>query len=155
MKMSAKWSLSTLWLLASMTALFVPIYIPSAQGAVPIFQNAIAMSTAVMYALAFPASLLGVPILYVTQALLGIDPNAIGGKYVNLFIVFLLGVIQWFFIVPRLLRTRHEDSRIGELQGATNAQLRSGDAGINIPTDLFDSDLKTPLDRVFSENDRK
>src|SRR5688500_11991898 len=100
MKTTTKLSLGTLWLLVSVTVLFVPIFIPS--GSASIFEDVITMAGIVTYALSFPVSLFGIPLLYITQILAGLDPNSIGGKYLNLFMVFLLGLAQWFWIVPRL-----------------------------------------------------
>ena len=143
MRDGTKWSLTTLWLLASLTALFVPIFVPSIRGPAALFQDTIGIATMLMYALAFPLSLIGVPLLYVAEIVLGIDPQSIGGRYLNLFVVFLLGAVQWFWIVPRLVTRR---SGPVERTSAAVPELNAP-----LPNSFFDEEFHTPVERVIRE----
>ena len=150
MKSATKWSLGTLWLLASITALFIPIFVPSARGPASILDDVITLASAVIYVLSFPISLVGIPLLYVTQILIGIDPNSIGGKYLNSFLVFLLGLVQWFWIVPHLLR-KPPRAQILDLPRKPDMQLSEAKPAAGFS--FFDSELRTPLERVLRDDD--
>src|SRR5688572_1783034 len=104
MKERFKLSLSGVWLLSSLVSLILPVFIPSYAHPQSFIQNVIGTSTVTMFILSFPSSLFGIPLLYFAQAAIGLDPNTIGGMYLNLFLLFVLGLVQWFWIVPRIWR---------------------------------------------------
>src|SRR5688500_5194403 len=95
-----KLSLSGMWLLVSGVALVFPIFLPSVNNG-GLTGDVIGTATATMFILSFPSSLL----LFTVEALLGVYPRWIGGMYVNLLVLFVLGVVQWFWIVPRIWRS--------------------------------------------------
>jgi len=61
-----------------------------------------------MFILSFPSRLFGIPPMVFAQAALGIDANTIGGMYLNLFLMVVLGLVQWFWIFPHLVRMNKE-----------------------------------------------
>jgi hypothetical protein len=133
-------------MLASVACMFLPIFIPSPRGAAGVFQSVIDMAMMTMYLISFPMSLLGVPLLYVVQILLGIDPNTIGGKYLNVFTVFLLGAVQWFWLVPRLLTRRREEQILVSAQRTENLPPAPADVMF-----FFGREQRTPLERVLDD----
>lgn len=151
MRSGLKLSLGGTWLLLSLVSLILPVYLPTAANPQNIVQNAIGMATFTMYVLAFPIGLFGIPLLYISQIVLSVDPNSIGGKYLNLFLVFLLGVIQWFWIVPKLYR-KQAKFEVFELPGQPEMQLNEPLSAAGF--DFFDAGSGTPLERVFQEKDR-
>lgn len=97
-----KLSLSGMWLLVSFFALILPIFLPSYADASNLTANSIGASTATMFVLSFPSSLFGLPLMFIANYVLGVEPNSMQGMYVNLLMLFVLGLVQWFWIVPRV-----------------------------------------------------
>lgn len=149
-KTGLKISLSGGWLTACLAALMLPIFLPTFPDPQSLLQNAMGTATAAIYLLSFPLSLFGIPLLYISQILVGADPNSIAGKYLNLFLVFLLGLIQWFWIVPKLLR-KEPRFEIHELPRQREKQLTEPRPSTDF--DFFDSQSRSPLERVLREND--
>ena len=111
----------------------------------------IGTATATMFILSFPTSLFGIPVLAVVGFVLGVDPNSIQGMYVNLFMLFLLGLVQWFWIVPRVWR-HDPDFQVLDLPAPFGAEA--------LPDSSLDGrfeDLKigetSPVERVINEDD--
>jgi hypothetical protein len=130
--------------------LILPIFFPSVADPQSFFPNVIDTATFAMYILSFPLSLFGIPLVYVSQIILGVDPGSIEGRYLNLFIVFLLGAFQWFWIIPRLLRKLPE----GAVHEITVQPPLLSDS-LHIPAiDFFDLHSRTPLERVLDEKDK-
>ena len=140
-------SLGGIWLLAGLASLMLPIVIPTFANPQSFAQNVIGTATAAMYVLSFPLGLFATPLLYVSQIVIGVDPNSIGGKYLNIFFIFLLGLVQWFWIVPSIFRKRGGVG-LDELVDIPVKQL----AGPSIPV-FFDSESRTPLERVLRDED--
>ena len=151
MKERFKLSLGGLWLLTSLCSLILPVFIPTYPNPHTIVQNVIGTTTVTMFILSFPSSLFGIPILFFTQITLGVDPNSIGGMYLNLFLLFVLGLVQWFWIVPRIWR--RNGSKIQALNLPRNPQILLSEAKSENPFNLFDSHSRTPLERVFQDKD--
>src|SRR5262245_57423939 len=104
-------SLRVTWLILSFWMLILPVYLPSYSNPQFIFQNVMSIASVTMFLTSFPMSLAGVPAGYLTSTVLGIDPASIGGQYIALLTFFVMGLIQWFVLVPRLLRKKE----VGEL----------------------------------------
>ncbi len=98
-----KFRLSSMWLFVSIFTIILPVFIPSYSSFNPA-TNAIGVATAAMFILSFPSSLFGLVAMMFIDIILGMNPNSIGGLYVNLLVMFTLGLVQWFWIVPRIWR---------------------------------------------------
>ena len=97
-----KITLSGMWLFVCVFTLLIPVFLPSFANSANPAANAVGTATASMFILTFPSSLFGMPLLIFVSAMLGVDPNSIEGMYLNLFVMFVLGLVQWFWIVPRI-----------------------------------------------------
>jgi hypothetical protein len=104
-----------------------------------------------MFILSFPSSLFGIPLLFFAQTALGVDPNSIGGMYINLLLLFVLGLVQWFWIVPRLWRHDPDFQSLNLPLRTADLQLPEASAGDNFQ--FFDRDSSTPLERVINNNE--
>lgn len=144
-------SLSGLWLITSLVSLILPVFIPTYPDPQSFIQNVIGTSTVTMFVISFPSSLFGIPLLFFAQTALGIDPNTIGGMYLNLFLLFVLGLIQWFWIVPRVWRNEPDMLALNLPQDPkpllSEAQPLPG-------FEFFDSRSRTPLERVLHDEDQ-
>jgi hypothetical protein len=144
-------SLRRLWLVVSGVSLILPIFLPSSAHPQNFLQNVIGTTTLTMFILSFPSSLFGIPLFFFAQISLGIDPNTIGGMYLNLFLMFILGLVQWFWIVPRLLRGKR-DREVLNLQ-----ELRSNPLLPEIKENggfgFYDKESRTPLERALGEKE--
>lgn len=150
MKKHFKISLSSLWLMTSAVSLILPVFLPSYANSQNFVQNVIGTTTVSMFVLSLPTSLFGLPLLFFAQAALGVDPNSISGMYLNLILLFIFGLVQWFWIVPSILRNDPELqildlSRQPELQLAPERPARG--------FEFFDSQSRSPVERVLRDED--
>ncbi len=148
-----KLSLSGMWLLVSLFALLFPIFLPSAADSANPDANVIGTATASMFILSFPSSLFGIPILAISGYVLGVDPNSMQEMYLNLFLLFILGLVQWFWIVPSAWRRAPKFQFLGLSIPKAEGELSEMKPGIGF--DPFDSDGNTPLERVFRDNSER
>jgi hypothetical protein len=151
MKDRFRLSLGALWLLTSLSTLILPIFIPSYANPQSFIQNVIGTSTVTMFILSFPSSLFGIPILFFAQNALGVDPNTISGMYLNLFLLFVLGLVQWFWIVPRIWRG---EPAIQSLNLPRTPEMQLSEAKPVAGFSFFDTNERTPIERVFEDEDR-
>jgi len=146
-----KLSLGKIWLLVGGLSLILPVFLPSSANPGNFLQNVIATTTVTMFILSFPSSLFGIPIIFFTQIVLGVDPNTIGGMYLNLFLMFVLGLVQWFWVVPRLLHGRQNFEVLNlqetELNSLLSEVKRDGGSG------SYDQESRTPLERVLRDDE--
>src|SRR5689334_22979721 len=105
MREKFKLSLSGLWLLVSIFSLLLPVFMPSSANASNFAENAIGTASVSMFILSFPSSLFGLPVMFFAKIVLDVNPTSIEGMYLNLFLLFVFGLVQWFWIVPRVLRS--------------------------------------------------
>ena len=96
--------LGAVWMTTAVISLILPIFLPSYPNSYYFGTNVIEAATVTMFLLAFPSSLLGLPLVLFSQLSLGIDPDAISGRYFVIVASFLLGLVQWFQIVPWIFR---------------------------------------------------
>lgn len=82
---------------------------------------------------------------------LGVNPNSIEGLYLNLFLLFVLGLVQWFWIVPRVLRNDPRLQMLNLPGGKSEMQFLETHP-IN-SANFCDSQGQTRLERVFQEKD--
>ena len=144
-----KLSLSGMWLIASCFSIILPIFLPSSVNAPSIVANSIGAATATMFLLSFPISLFGIPLLFAASYVLGVEPNSIQGMYVNLLVLFALGLVQWFWMAPRLL---HRGSTVQSLaiDHAPLVPTLAAPVTCDRP-DFFDSNNRTPVERVIEQ----
>jgi len=146
-----KLNLSRIWLVMSIVTLILPVFLPSLPNPQNFLQNVIGTTSVTMFILSFPSSLFGIPILYAVQIALGVDPNTIGGMYLNLFLMFILGLVQWFWIVPRIWRGKPQLS-ILDLAGR-KTDLHLSEPANRDDSQFFDDRSRTPLERALSDDD--
>ena len=146
-----KLNFARIWLLVGAISLILPVFLPSSPHPQNFLQNIIGTTTVTMFILSFPSSLFGIPLMFVVQAALGVDANTIGGMYLNLFLMFVLGLVQWFWIVPRLMRRNKDVQILGLDQETATPPLIS--EKIVIDPDFFDSKSRTPLERAIGDDD--
>lgn len=97
-----KFSLSSMWLFISFFTIILPVFIPSSAFSVNPSSNAIGVATAAMFILSFPSSLFGLVAMFFAQAAFSLRLESMEAMYVNLLVMFALGLVQWFWIVPRI-----------------------------------------------------
>lgn len=146
-----KISLSGMWLFICVFTLLIPVFLPSFAGSANPAANVVGTATASMFILSFPSSLFGIPLLVFIGASLGVDPNSIEGMYLNLFVLFVLGLVQWFWIVPRIWR---RDPSVQVL----NLPVSRDEIPVNLlrPAEVFavyDECQHTPVERVIRRED--
>lgn len=146
-----KLSLSGTWLLVSLFSLLLPIFLPSNAFSSNPAANVIGTATATMFILSFPSSLFGIPLLVVVDYALGVDPNSIQGMYVNLFMLFVLGLVQWFWIVPRVWRS-DPDVQVLNLPVSSNTKPLA-EMSSDVQFKIFDGRERTPVERLITDDD--
>ena len=151
MKEEFKVNLSSFWLLISALALTLPVFLPSLENPTYFYQDIIGTISTVMYILSFPFGLLAFPIMFLAKMFLNVNPNMIGGMYINVFLLCLLGYAQWFWIVPRILRSEPR-FHIPNLFGR-KSEIQLLEAKAENTISFSDFDEKTPIERVFQEKD--
>jgi len=151
LKRYVKIDLRAVWLMVAGLSLTLPVFIPSASNSPNFLANVIGTATATMFILSFPSSLFALPVLLFAQAILGYDVNTIGGMYLNLWLLFAVGLAQWFWIVPRLLRHEPRIQTI-EIPRHQGELILAEAKGENVSS-FYDRRSRTPLERVINEND--
>jgi hypothetical protein len=150
MKEKFNLSLNSLWLTITTAALILPVFLPSSANPEYFFGNVIGLVTTIMFILSFPACLLGIPLMFLAELVLGVNPNTIGGMYLHLFLFCLLGYVQWFWLVPRFLGNKPHLQILNLLGIKTGLPLSEAKiTDISFP----DDDGKTPIERVLQEKD--
>ena len=152
MKEEFKLNLSPIWLLISVIALTLPVFLPSFSNPQYFYQDVIGTVTLAMNVLAFPFGLLALPVMYLPELFLNVNPNMIGGRYINVFLLCVLGYVQWFWIVPRLLQSELR-FKVQNLFGR-ESNLKLSEAAIN-SAEFCDSQGRTPVERIIYEKDSK
>jgi len=153
MKKPFELNLSPIWSLISAVALTLPVFLPSSGNPQYFFQDIIGTVTTAMYILSFPAGLLALPVMFLAKLFFGVNPQTIGGMYVNVFLLCVLGYVQWFCIVPRLLRSESRLQILNLLGGKSDLKLSEA-AAIN-NAEFCDSQGRTPVERIINEKDSK
>ena len=147
-----KFRLSSMWLFVSIFTVILPVFVPSFSSSNPT-TNAIGVATAAMFILSFPSSLFGLVAMMFIDIILGMNPNSIQGLYVNLLVMFALGLAQWFWIVPRIWNRDPAFQTVEIGAGWLPRQALPKP----IPDDIFsgyDADGRTPVECVIDEEQR-
>jgi hypothetical protein len=144
-----KLNLRAVWIVVALLSLSLPVFIPSTTNSPSFLNNIIGTATATMFILSFPSSLFALPILFFAQAVLGYDPNTIGGMYTNLFLLFVVGLVQWFWIVPQLIRKEAKIQTLN-LPRQESEILPAGTETDGVSA-FYDRRERTPLERVIED----
>ena len=145
-----KFRLSSMWLFISVFTIILPVFLPSSAYSANPASNAIGVATAAMFILAFPSSLFGLVAMVFVQASLSMNWNSIEGLYVNLLIMFVLGLVQWFWIVPRIWNRDPAFQTVAIGAGWVPRQIRPRP----VPDEIFsryDAAGRTPIECVIDE----
>ncbi len=89
--------------------------------------------------------------MFLAKLFFGVNPNTIGGMYINVFLLCVLGYVQWFWIVPRLLRSESRFQILNLL--GRNSDLKLSEAAANSNAEFCDAKGQTPLERIIREKD--
>lgn len=143
--------LKWLWFTLSGLCLILPIFLPSRPYPHTFLEDPIGAATAVMITLSLPSSLFAIPAMAFVGAMFGISSYSIQGMYLNLLFLFALGYVQWFWIVPRFFGKGRKDLQVLNLH-AEQMPVAIGEARISTDFTFFDSEAKTPLERVIDES---
>lgn len=135
-----QWFFGGGWLLAGLFLLALPVFLPSFPGALV---TPIGISTGAMFVLSFPASVLSLLLSPIIELIFGVNPDSIAGMYLNLNILFLLGTVQWLWVVPKFLRGNTA------MQNSKAASLSQYVPPVDV--EAFDSESRTPVERVFND----
>ena len=144
-----KFRLSSMWLFVSIFTIILPVFVPSFSSSNPT-TNAIGVATAAMFILSFPSSLFGLVAMMFVDIILGMNPNSIQGLYVNLLVMFVLGLVQWFWILPRIWN-RDPAFQTVEIGAGWMPPHELPKA---VPDEIFtryDADGRTPVECVIDE----
>jgi len=144
-----KFRLSSMWLFVSIFTIVLPVFVPSYASFNPA-GNTIGVATAAMFILSFPSSLFGLVAMGFVAATLHLNPNSIEGLYVNLLVMFTLGLVQWFWIVPRIWN-RDPAFQTVEIGAGWMPREMLPKA---VPEEIFghyDADGRTPVECVIEE----
>lgn len=147
----ATWRASVLWLLTGLLFLVLPVFLLSSRSTSGFRSDTISISTGVMYVLSFPGGLLSLLLSPVADLAFGIDPDSIPGRYLNLKLMFVLGLAQSYWFVPKLLRgVAHRKALISSMSPVcVLSEMRINDDA------AFAMDKnRSPLERVFEEADQ-
>ena len=146
----SKMSLSGMWLVASLLSLVLPVFLPSTADAPGLVSNSVGAATATMFLLSFPISLLGLPVMFFTNLMLGMHSNSIEGMYVNLMLLFSLGAAQWFWIVPRL--SRHDPFLQTITLAVPDDAAKLCEGALTANSAFLDDANRTPVERVIHQD---
>jgi hypothetical protein len=145
-------NLKLMWLMVSSLCLVLPVFLPSTPYPQDFSENPLGTATITMFVLSFPSSLFALPAMLFVNISFGFGSDSVAGMYLNLLVLFALGYVQWFWIVPRFFRRNTRDLEVLNLNSAP-AQL--GEARMSPDFSFFDSDARTPLERVINEWEEK
>ena len=140
-------TLSGMWFIVSSSAVILPIFLPSIGTSLA--GNPIAVATITMFIFSLPSSLLAIPLCYFLNAALGISSTPISLLYLNVLMMFLLGTVQWFWLVPRAF----SETPIVQPLDLSEPTATSGlpEPEIAAAVDIYGF---TPLERVLRSTDR-
>jgi hypothetical protein len=149
------WSkLKLSWLLISLLCLLLPVFLPTSPHPRDFLDNAVGTATGLMFMLSFPLSLMAMPVFFIADLGFGVRADGIQRDYYYLLTHFVLGLIQWYWIIPRLFQKDKYKLQTLELHAhASTAAL--GEAHISPDFSFFDSDSRTPVERVIDDYSEK
>ena len=145
-----KFSLSSMWLFISLFTIILPVFLPSSAHSANPASNAIGVATAAMFILSFPSSLFGLVAMFFVHATFSLRLESMEAMYVNLLVMFALGLVQWFWIVPRIWRN---DPQFQTIEIPLDIPLTRFKPATPLPPNpAFETDDRTPIERVIMED---
>ena len=123
----------------------LPIFVPSLNSLNPL-SNVIGAATLTMFVLSFPSGLLAIPLSFIASGLFRIDTNSIGGEYLGVCLMFALGAVQWFWLVPSLWRRRTAMEYLDSLPNDVTSFAEA-----DTPVEFGVAADQTPLEKIFKE----
>ena len=97
--MNIKSNLKRIWLTISVFSMILMIFLWFGYDSQTL-QNTIHVLNGLMLILSLPCSLFAVPVVLLANHYLEINPFSIEGIYLSTIFLFILGLMQWFWIVP-------------------------------------------------------
>lgn len=146
-----KLSLGGMWMIAGLSAVILPVFLPSFPT-VGIAGNPIAIALVSMFFLSLPSSLVAIPLAFFIDAAFGIAYTPIASMYLYVVTFFVLGSVQWFWLVPRVF---------GGNSIVQPLDLSESTVGMGLPESKNDSiyrldvDGMTPLERVLIQDAKR
>lgn len=138
------------WLFVSFICLIAPVFFPTLPYPDSFLDDPMGTSTLVMFLLSFPMSILAAPALIAV----GAGPNPIEAAYTNLFFLFVIGFVQWFWLIPKLTQEKQPELQVLDLHAARPAaQLSEAHLSTDFP--FFDKESRTPVERVIDDYSKK
>ncbi len=150
MKIKFEFSFKTLWLFVSAIFLTLPVFVPSFPDSVVFFGDVMTLSSTILFVISFPLSLLGLPLSALLQMLWNADAQSIQGFYLQAVSFFLTGFVQWFVVVPRVMKkvsSRKHEPTVNEYQ-----TVNSDDKKLPV---AFDESGFTPLENVLKNKEEE
>lgn len=142
-----KLSIGGVWLIAGISTLLFPVFFPTYSHASGLNGNAMAAAIFSMFVLSFPSSVIATPLIIMVYALLGITRYSIDERYLTVVIFFFVGLVQWFWIIPRILWRPVSFQDLDLAEAAGNTRLFARDLTV-----WLDHEGATPLERVMDED---
>lgn len=144
-----KWA----WLLISGICLTLPVFIPSHPSPGNFLAgDVMGGATGIIFMLSFPSSVLWAVALLFGREASSWHVYSIGDMYLSLFFLCVLGYIQWFYVFPSIFQKKEPQLQLLELHGQPVAAAL-GEVRVNADFAYFDSESRTPLERVIDEAD--
>ena len=144
-----KLSLGGVWMIAGLSALILPIFLPSFAGAPGFTENAISLSAFTMFLLSFPSSLVAIPMMSLINPVFSATTPSISVAYIDLLLLFGIGYAQWFWIIPRLFGQDSLVQRLDLRFSGRNPRLFTPNTSMS--SAWVDADGTTPLERVLED----
>lgn len=142
-----KLTVGGVWLIVSLSALIIPIFVPSYTNPAGVHKNSLAVSTITMFILSFPSSVIALPLVFMLYEMLEVTTASISAKYLNVIFLFATGLFQWFWMIPRLVSRSTFVQELDLNDAVGNTRLFTRDLAV-----WLDAKGATPLERVIIED---
>jgi hypothetical protein len=97
--MNIKTNLKRIWSAVAVLSLALLIYLWLVETESPHLLNTILALDAVMFLLALPCGIFGVGVILTAWYVLDLNPVSAEGVYLDTIVLFLLGTLQWFWLI--------------------------------------------------------
>ena len=104
MKGRMKLSLTGIWV--ALSAILLPVFLPSGPRN-QFFGNPIDVALGSMFVFSLPGSLVTIPVAAFFDSVgFRFGSSSIASAYLFIVVLFVLGAVQWFWLVPKIFRNR-------------------------------------------------
>ena len=114
--MNIKSNLKRIWLAIGVLGMILMVFLWFGYDSQNL-QNAILVLNGLMLILSLPCSLFVIPVVVLANHYLAINPVSTEGIYLNTFFLFIVGFMQWFWIVRIWSPTESQFQRLDFLDG--------------------------------------